>query len=337
MIFCIVNPIMEINNFYTMTVYEKGAEVVRMICTLLGKEGFRRGTDLYFSRYDGQAVTCDDFVTAMEEANSKDLEQFKRWYSQSGTPELRISGKHDPKAKKYTLFLGILVAVATGITAGAAAAAGTAATVAAVGTASTGTAIACINGNIRYPGMYEVPMGMTIRDVLEKIGGGVSEGERIKVLQAGGPLNGLLGEDAFDTIIDFAAMSEAGASIGSGGIIVGNETTNVVDLLRSLIAFNQFESCGKCFPCRLGNTHMLEVLDRMCQNKAKSSDLVLLERVGMSMKTGSLCGHGQLGFNPIASALKYFGEEIQSSISGDLETGGVFGDGTMIMPTRTRP
>jgi NADH:ubiquinone oxidoreductase subunit F (NADH-binding) len=82
---------------------------------------------------------------------------------------------------------------------------------------------------------------------------------------------------------------------------------------------------------------MLEVLDRMCQNKAKSSDLALLERVGMSMKAGSLCGHGQLGFNPIASALKYFGDEIQSSISGDLDTGGVFGNGTMILPTRTRP
>ncbi|MDP6430924.1 MAG: aminopeptidase N [SAR324 cluster bacterium] len=94
---------MEINNFYTMTVYEKGAEVVRMISTLLGKEDFRRGTDLYFSRYDGQAVTCDDFVGAMEEANNKDLEQFKRWYNQSGTPELRISGKHDQKSKKYTL------------------------------------------------------------------------------------------------------------------------------------------------------------------------------------------------------------------------------------------
>jgi len=94
---------MEINNFYTMTVYEKGAEVVRMISTLLGKEGFRRGTDLYFRRYDGQAVTCDDFVGAMEEANNKDLEQFKRWYNQSGTPELRISGKHDKKLKKYTL------------------------------------------------------------------------------------------------------------------------------------------------------------------------------------------------------------------------------------------
>jgi len=208
----------------------------------------------------------------------------------------------------------------------------------AIGTETTsGTAIVCLSGHIKYPGMYEVPMGMTIRDVLEKIGGGVSEGERIKVLQAGGPLNGLLGEAAFDTIIDFAAMSAAGASIGSGGIIVGNETTNVVDLLRLLIAFNQFESCGKCFPCRLGNTHMLEVLDRMCQNKAKSSDLALLERVGMSMKTGSLCGHGQLGFNPIASTLKYFGDEIQSSISGNLETGGVFGNGTMILPTRTRP
>ena len=94
---------MEINNFYTMTVYEKGAEVVRMIYTLLGEEVFRRGTDLYFSRYDGQAVTCDDFVSAMEEASNKDLKQFKRWYNQSGTPELSIMGKHDQKAKKYTL------------------------------------------------------------------------------------------------------------------------------------------------------------------------------------------------------------------------------------------
>lgn len=207
-----------------------------------------------------------------------------------------------------------------------------------IGTETTsGTAIVCLSGHITYPGMYEIPMGMTIRDVLEKVGGGVSEGERIKVLQAGGPLNGLLGEQAFDTMIDFDAMSAAGASIGSGGIIVGNETTNVVDLLRALVAFNQFESCGKCFPCRLGNTHMLEILDRMCQNKAKSADLALLERIGTSMKAGSLCGHGQLGFNPIASALKYFGEEIQSCVSGEIEPGGVFGDGTMILPTRTRP
>ena len=94
---------MEINNFYTMTVYEKGAEVVRMIYTLLGRDNFRKGTNLYFERHDGQAVTCDNFVTAMEEANRVDLQQFKRWYSQSGTPELHINGSHDPVTKTYSL------------------------------------------------------------------------------------------------------------------------------------------------------------------------------------------------------------------------------------------
>ena len=94
---------MEINNFYTMTVYEKGAEVVRMIYTLLGRDKFRKGTDLYFERHDGQAVTCDNFVTAMEDANRVDLQQFKRWYSQSGTPELHINGSHDPVTKTYSL------------------------------------------------------------------------------------------------------------------------------------------------------------------------------------------------------------------------------------------
>ena len=94
---------MEINNFYTMTVYEKGAEVVRMIYTLLGRDNFRKGTNLYFERHDGQAVTCDNFVTAMEDANRVDLQQFKRWYSQSGTPELHINGSHDPVTKTYSL------------------------------------------------------------------------------------------------------------------------------------------------------------------------------------------------------------------------------------------
>ena len=94
---------MEINNFYTMTVYEKGAEVVRMIYTLLGRENFRKGTDLYFDRHDGQAVTCDNFVAAMEDANGVDLQQFKRWYGQSGTPEIHIRGSHDPEAKTYSL------------------------------------------------------------------------------------------------------------------------------------------------------------------------------------------------------------------------------------------
>jgi NADH:ubiquinone oxidoreductase subunit F (NADH-binding)/(2Fe-2S) ferredoxin len=202
---------------------------------------------------------------------------------------------------------------------------------------SSGTAIVCLSGHIKRPGMYEIAMGMTVREVLEEIGGGVEGGNEIKVLQTGGPLGGVLGAEAFDVEIDFDAMSKAGAILGSGGIIVGNEKTDVVDLIRNLIAFTQFESCGKCFPCRLGNTHMLEVLDRMCKNEGRAGDLQLIEKVGMNMKVGSLCGHGQLGFNPIASALKYFGKDFEERMSGSLAPAGSFEDGSMIMPTRTRP
>ena len=208
----------------------------------------------------------------------------------------------------------------------------------AIGTeTSSGTAIVCLSGHIKRPGMYEVAMGMTIRQVLEEVGGGVQGGERIKVLQTGGPLGGVLGEEGFDTAIDFDEMSKAGAILGSGGIIVGSEKTDVVDLIRNLIAFTQFESCGKCFPCRLGNTHMLEVLDRMCKNDSRPGDLQLIEKVGTNMKIGSLCGHGQLGYNPVSSALKYFGDEFEERIEGSLAPSGSFGDGSMIMPTRTRP
>ncbi len=203
---------------------------------------------------------------------------------------------------------------------------------------SSGTALVCLTGKIRRPGMYEVAMGVTIRRVLEDIGGGPAEGsETIKLLQTGGPLGGVLGEAAFDTAIDFDEMAQTGAILGSGGIIVGDETTDVVDLIRNLIAFNQFESCGKCFPCRLGNTHMLDVLDRLCKNEARSGDLELMETVGNNMKIGSLCGHGQLGYNPISSAVTYFGEEFQQRFRGELEKSGPFRDGSMIMPSRTRP
>ena len=201
---------------------------------------------------------------------------------------------------------------------------------------SSGTAIVCLTGHIKRPGMYEIPMGMSIRDVLEKIGGGVSPGERIKVLQTGGPLGGVLGDEAFDVKIDFDEMSKAGAILGSGGIIVGNETVDVVDLIRALIAFNQYESCGKCFPCRLGNTHMLETLERLCQYSAKPADLELMDRIGNSMKLGSLCGHGQLGYNPVSSALKYFEDEFNERL-GSAPQNGKSTDGSMILPTRTRP
>ena len=203
---------------------------------------------------------------------------------------------------------------------------------------SSGTALVCLTGDVARPGLYEVAMGVTIRTVLEEIGGGPATGsERIKVLQTGGPLGGVMGEEAFDTEIDFDEMAKVGCILGSGGIIVGDEKTDIVDLIRNLVAFNQFESCGKCFPCRLGNTHMLDVLDRMCKSEARPGDLDLLEKVGTNMKVGSLCGHGQLGYNPISSAMAYFEHEFRQRFEGELSPSGSRGDGIMLMPSRTRP
>tara|TARA_Y100000768_G_scaffold261641_1_gene199386 strand:+ start:29786 stop:31489 length:1704 start_codon:yes stop_codon:yes gene_type:complete len=197
---------------------------------------------------------------------------------------------------------------------------------------SSGTAIVCLSGHISRPGMYEIPMGMTIEEVLEEVGGGSNSNKPIKMLQTGGPLGGVLGKEAFATKIDFDEMAQSGAILGSGGIIVCNDSVSVVDLIRNLVAFNQFESCGKCFPCRLGNTHMYDVLQRLADSKSNSKDLELLDRIGKSMKIGSLCGHGQLGYNPISSSLKYFESEIIDSINNKVEP-----LEKMLTPTRTRP
>jgi len=197
---------------------------------------------------------------------------------------------------------------------------------------SSGTAIVCLSGHITRPGMYEIPMGMTIEEVLDEVGGGSNSDSDIKMLQTGGPLGGVLGKEAFGTKIDFDEMAKSGAILGSGGIIVCNETVSVVDLIRNLVAFNQFESCGKCFPCRLGNTHMFDVLQRLADSESNPGDMELLERIGKSMKIGSLCGHGQLGYNPISSSLKYFESEIIDSINNKSEP-----LEAMLTPTRTRP
>ena len=197
---------------------------------------------------------------------------------------------------------------------------------------SSGTAIVCLSGHITRPGMYEIPMGMTIEEVLDEVGGGSNSESDIKMLQTGGPLGGVLGKEAFGTKIDFDEMAKSGAILGSGGIIVCNETVSVVDLIRNLVAFNQFESCGKCFPCRLGNTHMFDVLQRLADSESNPGDMELLERIGKSMKIGSLCGHGQLGYNPISSSLKYFESEIIDSMNNKSEP-----LEAMLTPTRTRP
>lgn len=174
---------------------------------------------------------------------------------------------------------------------------------------STGTAIICLSGNVTYPGLYEVPMGLSLRQLIDDVGGGVPNGKRLKLLQTGGPLGGVLGDDALDVILDFDEMSKAGAILGSGGIIVVSEDTCAVDLTRVLVSFCQYESCGKCFPCRLGMTHLLEFVERIAKFEGRPGDLDLMNKVGETMQAGSLCGHGQLGYNPIRSALKYFRDD----------------------------
>ena len=127
-------------------------------------------------------------------------------------------------------------------------------------------------------------------------------------------MGGVLGADALDLVLDFERLRDAGAILGSGGIIAADDSVCVVDLTRALIAFCQYESCGKCFPCRMGMSHLLEILERICDMNGTTEDLDLMRTIGENMQAGSLCGHGQLGFNPVASALRYFPGEFEAHI-----------------------
>ena len=179
---------------------------------------------------------------------------------------------------------------------------------------STGTAILCLTGSLNYTGMIEVPLGTNLKEVVYEAAGGVPNGKALKLVQTGGPLGGVLGADSVDVILDFEILRNAGAILGSGGIIAADEDACAVDLTRALIAFCQYESCGKCFPCRMGMSHLLEVLERICRLEGVPQDLEIMRKVGEDMQAGSLCGHGQLGFNPVASALRHFGDEFEAHI-----------------------
>ena len=180
---------------------------------------------------------------------------------------------------------------------------------------STGTVILCLSGNLKYTGMVEVPLGINLKDVIFEAAGGMRDGRTLKFLQTGGPLGGVLGVDSIDVLLDFEILRAAGAIVGSGGLIAADDSVCIVDMTRSLIAFCQYESCGKCFPCRMGMSHLLEVLERICSLEGTPEDLMLMRNIGENMQAGSLCGHGQLGFNPVSSALRYFGPEFDTHIN----------------------
>ena len=200
---------------------------------------------------------------------------------------------------------------------------------------SKGTVIACFTGGVKYTGLAELPLGLNLRKVVDEVAGGVTSRRRLKMLQTGGPLGGVISADRIDITLDFDVMQRVGAMFGSGGIIVGDDTTCPIDLIRNLVAFCQFESCGKCFPCRTGMGQLLQVLDRIATMQGRPGDLELMQMVGTNMQAGSLCGHGQLGFNPVSSGLRYFANEFDAHISQKRCPSGACYRST-VYPTRTR-
>jgi NADH:ubiquinone oxidoreductase subunit F (NADH-binding)/Pyruvate/2-oxoacid:ferredoxin oxidoreductase delta subunit len=186
---------------------------------------------------------------------------------------------------------------------------------------SKGTKVFALAGKINRGGLIEVPMGITIREIVEEIGGGIANGKKFKAIQIGGPSGGCIPEYLADTPIDFESMAELGAMMGSGGLVVLDETDCMVDMARYFLSFTQKESCGKCTFCRIGTRRMLDILDRLCTGKGKASDLDELEKLSGWTKKGSLCGLGQTAPNPVLTTLKYFREEYEAHLAGRCPTG----------------
>jgi NADH:ubiquinone oxidoreductase subunit F (NADH-binding)/NAD-dependent dihydropyrimidine dehydrogenase PreA subunit/(2Fe-2S) ferredoxin len=177
---------------------------------------------------------------------------------------------------------------------------------------SKGTKTFSLVGKVRRTGLIEVPLGIKLREVIFDIGGGTQK--PFKAVQSGGPSGGCLSEEFLDLPIDYEHLAEAGAIMGSGGLIVVDSDTCIVDMAKYFMSFTQKESCGKCVPCRVGTRHMVEILEKICDGKAELSDLDKLEKLAYTVKNGSLCGLGATAPNPALSTLKYFRSEFISHV-----------------------
>jgi NADH-quinone oxidoreductase subunit F len=186
---------------------------------------------------------------------------------------------------------------------------------AAMGTkGSNGTKVFSLAGKLNNTGLVEVPMGITLRELIFEIGGGITRNRHFKAVQMGGPSGGCLSEKHLDLPVDYDSLKGAGAIMGSGGVIVTDETTCMVDFARFFVNFTQTESCGKCVPCRLGTKRMLEILERITRGEGELADLDRLEKLALTIKETSLCGLGQTAPNPVLSTLKYFRHEYEEHI-----------------------
>ncbi len=180
---------------------------------------------------------------------------------------------------------------------------------------SSGTAVFALTGNIVNAGLIEVPMGIKLRDIIYDIGGGIPTGGKFKAVQTGGPSGGCLPEALLDTPIDYDSLDEAGSIMGSGGMVIMDERTCMVDVARYFLQFTEEESCGQCIPCRLGTKQLLEILKDICKGKGRKEDLSLLEELSHSVHGGSVCGLGQTAANPVLTTLRYFKHEYEAHIN----------------------
>ena len=174
---------------------------------------------------------------------------------------------------------------------------------------SKGTKVFALGGKITNTGLVEIPMGTTLREVIEEIGGGIPNGKKFKAAQTGGPSGGCIPASLIDTPIDYDNLIAIGSMMGSGGLIVMDEDNCMVDIARFFLDFTVDESCGKCTPCRIGTKRMLEILDKIIDGKGELEDLDRLEELAQYIKAGSLCGLGQTAPNPVLSTLRYFRDE----------------------------
>ncbi|RPJ36907.1 MAG: NADH-quinone oxidoreductase subunit F, partial [Chloroflexi bacterium] len=179
---------------------------------------------------------------------------------------------------------------------------------------SKGTTIFSVVGKVQNTGLVEVPMGISLRHLIEDIGGGVSNGKKLKAVQTGGPSGGCIPASLWHLPVDYDSLREAGSIMGSGGMIVMDESTCMVDIARYFLNFSRFESCGKCTACREGVQRMYETLDYITRGYGQEGDIEMLEELGAAVKAGSLCGLGQTAPNPVLTTIRYFRDEYEAHI-----------------------